>query len=75
MLKIYESSEAEKKYIELKPELKKKYQPDDYVVINPRTGKYFVDRSSVGAVKKARKQYPTGKLFLAQVGRMAGFMK
>lgn len=75
MLKIYEPSEAEKTYYTLKPKLEKKYDPNDYVVIDPKTGKYFVGKTSLAAMKKARKMYSRGRLFLAQVGRMSGLMK
>ncbi|MBI4067047.1 hypothetical protein HY407_01585 [Candidatus Gottesmanbacteria bacterium] len=75
MLRIYEPSEAEKIYYKLKDKLEKKYHPNDYVVINPRTKAYFVAETSVEAMKKARKRYPKGELFLAQIGRIAGFMK
>lgn len=75
MLRMYEPSEAEKIYYKLKDKLEKKYPPNDYVVINPRTKAYFVAETSVEAMKKARKRYPRGELFLAQVGRIAGFMK
>lgn len=75
MMRIYESSEAEKTYYRLKDKLEKKYPADDYVVINPKTEKYFVGETSVEAMKKARSKYPKGKLFLAQVGKIAGFIK
>lgn len=75
MLKIHGPSLAEKKYYLLKPKLEKKYDPNDYVVINPRTGRYFVGKTSLEAMKKAREIYRKGKLFLAQVGRMSILMK
>lgn len=75
MMRLYESSEAEKIYYQLQDKLEKKYPPNDYVVINPRTKAYFVGQTSVEAMKKARKKYPKGELFLAQIGRIAGFMK
>jgi len=68
-------SEGEKKFITLQPELERKYEPDDYVVIEPESGEYFVGETSVEAMKKGREKYPKGDLFLAQVGRMAGLMK
>ena len=75
MLKIHEPSQGEEVYYALKKELEKKYSADSYVVINPKTEKYFVGKTSVEAIKKARKTYPHTKLFLAQVGRVAGLMK
>ena len=75
MLKSYEPSEGEKKYYQLNSLLDKKYEPSDYVVINPKTNKYFVGKTAVEAMKKARKEYPKGHLFLAQVGRKALYAK
>ena len=75
MLKNYQPSDAEEIYFQLRRKLEGRYSPDDYVVINPRTKDYFLAGSSVEAMKKARIKYPKGKLFLAQVGRMAGLMK
>ncbi len=68
-------SEGEKAYITLQPELEKKYESDDYVVVDPKSRDYFVGETSVEAMKKARAKYPKGGLFLAQVGRLAGLMK
>ena len=75
MLKLYRPSEGEKTYYQLKDLLEEKYEPDDYVVINPKTSKYFVGKTSVEAMKKARSKYPKGKLFMAQVGRISGLLK
>ncbi len=75
MLKVHEPTSAEQLYFSLQPKLADKYDPDEYVVINPKTRKYFVGKTSVQAMKKARTYYPKGKLFLAQVGRVAGLMK
>ena len=69
MLKLYEPTEGEKTYYLLKDKLAKQHEPDDYVVINPKTGLYFVDKIAVKAMKKARAKYPKGELFMAQVGR------
>lgn len=66
---------AIKTYYKLQSKLKQKFPEDDYVVINPKSGKYFVASTSVKAIKKARSVYPKAKLFLAQVGRVAGLMK
>lgn len=62
-------------YYRIQGQLEKKFAPDDYVVIHPQSGKYFIAKTSVDAMKKARSVYPKGKLFLAQIGRVAGFMK
>ena len=68
-------SSGVKQYLKLQDKLLKQFAADDYVVIDPHSGAYFVGETSVAAMKKARTKYPRGKLFLAQVGRMAGLMK
>jgi len=75
MLRARNYTKAEEKYFQLKPELESKYDEEDYVVIDPETGDYFVGGNSVEAMKKARQEKPKGKLFVAQVGRIAGFIK
>ena len=75
MLVPHQSSKSEKIYYTLKDKLEKKYDPQYYVVINTATGKYCVGKTSVEAMKKARKKYPQAPLFLAQIGRIAGLMK
>lgn len=75
MLLPTKTSDTVKTYYKLQTKLKEKFPEDNYVVINPKTGKYFVAETSVDAMKKARAAYPKAKLFLAQVGRVAGFMK
>ena len=75
MLKSYQPSDAEEVYFQLRGKLAGKYNPEDYVVINPKTKDFFLAQNSVEAMKKARAKYPKGKLFLAQVGRMSGLMK
>lgn len=75
MLKLHEPTEAERVYFAIKPKLEDKYDPETYVVINPKTKKYFVSKTSVEAMKKARAVYPKGKLLLAQVGRIAQLLK
>ena len=68
-------NKGEKIYYLLKDRLEKKYSKEYYVVINPDTEDYFVGRTSVEAIKKAREKFHSGKLFLAQIGRLAGLMK
>lgn len=75
MLKQSKQDAGVKIYYTLQPELEKKFNPEDYVVIDPKTKAYYVGNTSVEAMKKARKVHPKGRLFLAQVGRMAGLMK
>ena len=75
MLISYVPTKGEQKYFKLKSQLEKKYEANDYVVINPNTEKYFVGKTAVEAMKKARKKYPRGKLFLAQVGKKALYAK
>ena len=75
MLIPNEPSRGEKIYFKLKDKLEKKYSKDHYVVIHPETKDYFVGKTSVEAMKKAREKYHKGRLFLAQIGRVAGLMK
>lgn len=62
-------------YYRLKPSLKKKYKPSDYVSIEVESGDYFVGKSTLEALKKAKKEYPRKQFFIAQVGRIAGILK
>ncbi|OGG17256.1 hypothetical protein A3D78_03105 [Candidatus Gottesmanbacteria bacterium RIFCSPHIGHO2_02_FULL_39_14] len=75
MLIPHQSSKAEKIYYKLKDKLEKKYSKDNYVVINPDTKDYFVGKTSVEAMKKARNKFHKGPLFMAQIGRISGLMK
>jgi len=62
-------------FYRLKPSLEKKYQPRDFVTIEVNTGKFFVGKSPVEAIDKAKKYFPHRQFFLAQVGRAAGILK
>ena len=62
-------------FYRLKPSLEKKYQPRDFVTIEVNTGKFFVAKSPVEAIGKAKKHFPSKQFFLAQVGRAAGILK
>ncbi len=75
MLKSAAVNLGEKLYRKLRPKLAEKYDPETYVVINPKSGEYVTAETSVEAMKKARAAYPKGKLFIAQVGRIAGLLK
>lgn len=59
-------------YETISPELRKKYDPADYVTIEVESGTYFVDKNAAKAIHKAEKKYPKKQFFLAQVGRLAG---
>ncbi len=75
MLIPHQPSKGEEIYYIIKDKLEKKYNKNDYVVINPKTRDYFVGNTSIEAMKKAREKFPKGYLFLAQIGRMSGMMK
>lgn len=62
-------------YYGVKPELKKKYPDEDYVSFEVESGDYFVGKTSIEALKKAKKKYHDKQFFLAQVGSIAGIMK
>ena len=59
----------------LRPKLEKKFSKGDFVAIETKTGKFFVAKTSIESVKKAKKEFPEKQFFLAQVGRMAGILK
>lgn len=65
-------AKGEKIYYKIKPDLEKKYNPDYYVTIEVKSGKYFVGKTSVEAMNKAEKKFPNKIFFLAQVGRLTG---
>lgn len=62
-------------YYRIKPRLEKKYQPGDFVTIEVGSGKFFVGKSSIEALRKAKKEFPRRQFFLAQVGKVAGALK
>lgn len=62
-------------YYRLKPEFTKKYPDENYVSFETESGDYFVGKTSVEALEKAKKKYPDKQFFLAQVGSIAGIMK
>lgn len=65
------------KYIfyRLKPQLEKKYKPGSYLTIEVGSGKFFVGKTPIEAISKAKKQFPKKQFFLAQVGKIAGILK
>ncbi|OGK25133.1 hypothetical protein A3A46_02325 [Candidatus Roizmanbacteria bacterium RIFCSPLOWO2_01_FULL_37_13] len=65
---------GEKIYYKIKPELEKKYDLGYYVTIEVDTGKFFVGKTSIEALHKAKKAFPRKQFFLAQVGRVAGLL-
>lgn len=62
-------------FYRIKPKLKKKYQPGNYVTIEVDSKKFFVGKNPIEAINKAKKQFPDKQFFLAQVGRAAGILK
>ena len=62
-------------YHRIKQSLKKKYKPGNFVTIEVNSGKFFVGKSPIEAVNKAKKQFPRKQFFLAQVGKAAGILK
>jgi hypothetical protein len=65
---------GEKIYFKIKSELEKKYHPSYYVTIEVNSGKYFVGKTSIEAMDKAKKKFPHEQFFLARVGRLADLM-
>ena len=62
-------------YYRLKPELEKKYNQGDYVSFEVESGDYFIGKTSIESLLKAKKKYPNKQFFLAQVGSIAGILK
>lgn len=62
-------------YYRLKPDLEKKYNLNDYVSFDVETGNYFVGKTSIQSLQKAKKKYPNKQFFLTQVGSIAGILK
>lgn len=62
-------------YFHIKKNLEKKYSPSEYVTIEVTSGKCFVGKTPIEAIKKAKKQFPHKQFFMAQVGRVAGALK
>ena len=62
-------------YYKLRPNLEKEYGLGDYVSFEVQSGDYFVGKTPIQSLHKAKKKYPNGEFFLAQVGSIAGVMK
>ena len=62
-------------YYKIKPELKKKFDPGFYITIEANSGKYFVGKTSIEAMHKARKYFPRRQFYMAQVGSATANMK
>lgn len=69
------SEKGRELYYKLKPKLERKYRKEDDVCFEVESGDYFVGKSGLAAIEKARQKYPDKKFFLAQVGRLAGILK
>ena len=63
---------GEKRYKTIKDRIEAKYK-DKFVVIEVDSGDYFIDKDSVKAILKARKQYPHEIFYLARIGHRAAF--
>jgi len=44
------------------------YNDGKIVAIEPDSGDYFVDNSTVGAIEKAQKKYPDKTFYLVRIG-------
>lgn len=62
-------------FYRLKPQLDKKYQPGSFLTIEVGSGKFFVGKTPIEAISKAKKKFPKKQFFLTQVGKMAGILK
>lgn len=62
-------------FYRIKPELEKKFQPGHFVTIEVGSGKFFMGRSPIEAINRAKKKFPRKQFFLAQIGRSSGILK
>lgn len=62
-------------YYKLKPTLEKKYDAGDYITIDVSSGKYFIGKTPIEALHRAKRRFPRKQFFLAQVGGVAGALK
>jgi hypothetical protein len=65
---------GEEIYSKLEPQLEKKHE-GDFVAIDITSQDYFVGKSPINAINKAQRKHPKKIFFLAQVGKMASFLK
>lgn len=61
-------------YYKIKPELEKRFDPGLYVTIDVDTERYFIGRTLLESVHKAKKEFPRKQFFSARVGRLADYM-
>lgn len=62
-------------YYRIKPILEKEYEPGYFVTIEVNSGKFFVGKTPIDALHKAKRTFPKKQFFLAQIGRLAGTLK
>ena len=46
-----------------------------FVTIEIKSGKFFVGRSPIQEINKAKRQFPHKQFFIAQIGQATGFLK
>lgn len=69
------SEKGRQRYYQIKPQLEKKHNPDDVILIEVESGDFFVAETTTQAYKKAHQQYPNKEFFIAQVGQLAALLK
>jgi len=62
-------------FYRIKSRLEKKYKPGQFVTIEVQSGKFFVGKTPIEALHKAKRVFPEKQFFLTQVGRLAGTLK
>jgi len=67
-------AKGERIYYKIKPELEKKFDPGFYVTIEVSSGKYFVGKTAIESIFKAKKAFPHKQFFTATVGRLYSYM-
>ncbi|PIQ71631.1 hypothetical protein COS77_02945 [Candidatus Roizmanbacteria bacterium CG06_land_8_20_14_3_00_34_14] len=62
-------------YHKIKPHLDKKYKPGYYVTIEANSGKFFVGKTPIEAMDKAKKNFPRRVFYMANIGRLPSMFK
>jgi len=62
-------------YYRIKPQLDKQYKPGYYVTIEANSGKFFVGRTPIEAMDKAKKSFPRRQFYMANIGRLPSMFK
>ena len=54
-------------YVKLRPKMLPHYK-GEFIVIDPESGEYWIDKSLLSALKKAKEKYPKNTFYSAKIG-------